>query len=68
MSTVETIWQSLLSQGMAVALPIAIAYLLRDAIGRFTDDKISLASKKELQSGDHEFKAKFGRVSPWCTV
>ena len=55
MSIAESIWQSLLSQGTAIAVLIAIAYLFRDAILRFINDKISLASKKELQSREHEF-------------
>ena len=62
MSIAESIWQSLLSQGTAIAVLIAVAYLFRDAILRFIDDKISLASTKKLQSREHEFKTQFEAV------
>ena len=62
MSIAESIWQSLLSQGTVIAVLIAVAYLFRDAILRFINDKISLASKKELQSREHEFKTQFDAV------
>ena len=62
MSIAESIWQSLLSQGLAMGVLIAIAYLFRDVLGRFMDDRISLASKKQLQSREYEFKAKFDEV------
>ena len=62
MSIAETIWQSLLSQASAIVVLIAVAYLFRDAILRFINEKISLASKKELQSREHEFKTQFDEV------
>ena len=62
MSIAESIWQSLLSQGTAIAVLVTVAYLFRDAILRFINDKISLASKKELQSREHEFKTQFDEV------
>ena len=62
MSIAESIGQSLLSQGAAIGVLIAVSYLFRDAILRFINEKISLASKKELQSQEHEFKAQFDEV------
>ena len=62
MSIAESIWPSLLSQGTTIAVLIAVPYLFRDAILRFINDKISLASKKELQSREHEFKTQFDEV------
>ena len=62
MSIAESIGQSLLSQGAAIGVLIAVAYLFRDAILRFINDKISLASKKELQSREHEFRTQFDEV------
>lgn len=62
MSIAESILQSLLSQATAIAVIIAVAYLFRDAILRLINDKISLASKKELQSQEHEFKTQFDEV------
>ena len=62
MSIAESIGQSLLSQGAAIGVLIAVAYLFRDAILRFINEKISLASKKELQSREHEFKTQFDEV------
>ena len=56
------IGQSLLSQGTAIAVLVAVAYLFRDAIFRILSDKISLASKKELQAREHEFKTHFDDV------
>ena len=62
MSIAESIGQSLLSQGAAIGVLIAVAYLFRDAILRFINEKISLASKRELQSREHEFKTQFDEV------
>ena len=62
MSIVESILQSLLSQGTAITVIIAVAYLFRDAILRFINERISLASKTELQSREHEFKTEFEQV------
>lgn len=62
MNIAETIWQSLLSQASAITLLFAVIYLFRDAILRFINDKISLASKKDLQSREHEFKTQFDEV------
>ena len=39
MSIAESIWQSLLSQGTTIAVFVTVAYLFRDAILRFINDK-----------------------------
>ena len=62
MSIAESILQSLVSHGTAIAVIIAVAYLFRDAIVRFINEKIALASKRELQSREHEFKTEFDEV------
>ena len=62
MSIAESIGQSLLSQGAAIGVLIAVAYLFRNAILQFINEKISLASKRELQSREYEFKTQFDEV------
>ncbi|MXX91806.1 MAG: hypothetical protein F4213_21650 [Boseongicola sp. SB0677_bin_26] len=57
-----SVWQSLLSQGAAFVVLAFVAYLFRDVLLRFVSDRLSLASRKELQSREHEFKTQFDEV------
>ena len=41
---------------------IALVYFFRSAILRFINDRISLASKRELQSRQHEFEERFDKA------
>ena len=51
MSIAESILQSLLSQGTAIAVIIAVAYLFRDAILRLINDNlITTQAKRNLSS------------------
>ena len=58
----ENFWHSLLSQVSAVGVLVALAYLFRDVIIGFIKERISLATKRELQSRQHEFEEKFDKV------
>ena len=58
----ENFWHSLLSQVSAVGVLVALAYLFRNVILEFIRERISLGSKRELQSRQHEFEEKFDKV------
>ena len=58
----ENLWNSVLSQASALGILIALAYFFRSAILRFIDERISLASKRELQSRQHDFEERLDGV------
>ena len=62
MSIWESIWQTVLSQISATGILIFLLYVCRSAILRFINERISLASQRELQSRQHEFEERFDKV------
>ena len=62
MSIMASIGQSLLSQGTVIAVFVGVAYIFRETILRLVNDRISLASRKDLQAREHEFKTQFDGV------
>ena len=50
------------SPAFAAALVIGVGYLFRDGILRYVTEKLSLASKTELQSRQHQFEQKLDEV------
>ena len=62
MSVVEDVWHWLLSPVIATILFGGVVYFFRDGILRFTSEKLSLATQKELQSRQHQFEEKANEV------
>ena len=62
MSIWESIGQTVLSQISATGILIFLLYVCRSAILRFINERISLASQRELQSRQHEFEERFDKV------
>ena len=62
MSVVEDVWHWLLSPVIATILFGGAVYFFRDGILRFTSEKLSLATQKELQSRQHQFEEKANEV------
>ena len=58
MSFAENVWNLLSPSVLAAGLVVGIGYLFRDGILKYVGQKITLASQKELQSRQHQFKEK----------
>lgn len=62
MTVIEDLWQWLLSPIVATIFFGGVVYLFRDGILRFINEKLSLATQKELQSRQHQFEQKADEV------
>ena len=62
MTVLEDLWQWLLSPIVATIFIGGVVYLFRDGILRFINEKLSLATQKELQSRQHQFEQKADEV------
>ena len=62
MNVIEDVWQWLLSPIIAAIFFGGVVYLFRDAVLRLINEKLSLATQKELQSRQHQFDQKADEV------